>query len=359
MSTKPEAEKKKQCWLGIEDSEEEGTGGGSEQEEEESRLKGLERRSSKRRKVDYASSASEDDDGGTDGDNRDADEEGEEEVDEEQEGIREKGKKKSRNTDKHDDLLITSSSRLKPLSKEELAASKEATAKTGVVYLSRVPPFMKPMKVKSLLSRFGEVGRIFLSPEDPKAYARRVRFGGNKKRNFEEGWVEFKSKKIAKLVAETLNTTTIGGKRSAPSVTCGKKGSYYHDDVWNIKYLPKFKWHHLQAQIAYENASRQAKLRAEIAQATRENKTYIRNVERAKMVEKMESSRKRKFKELAEASGDKDSKQPEPLEIRRQFRQRSAKGKKAEEGEGKESSEKVKRLLNKFTNCNKSGSFAH
>lgn len=69
---------------------------------------------------------------------------------------------------------------------------------------------MKPMKVKQLLSYFGEIGRIFLAPEDPKAYARRVRFGGNKKRNFDEGWVEFKSKKDAKLVAETLNATTIG-----------------------------------------------------------------------------------------------------------------------------------------------------
>lgn len=69
---------------------------------------------------------------------------------------------------------------------------------------------MKPMKVKQLLSRFGEIGRVFLAPEDPKAYARRVRFGGNKKRNFDEGWVEFKSKKDAKLVVETLNTTTIG-----------------------------------------------------------------------------------------------------------------------------------------------------
>ncbi|CAZ81016.1 unnamed protein product [Tuber melanosporum] len=339
MSTKLEDNKKKQDWLVIEDSEEEGTGDDSEQEEEESRLKELERRGSKRYKVDHASPASEDDDDG-EIDGGDSDASGEEdgkEIDGKQEGTREKGKKEGKNIDKHDDLLITSSLRLKPLSKEELAASKEATSKTGVVYLSRIPPFMKPMKVKLLLSRFGEIGRIFLSPEDPKSYARRVRFGGNKKRNFEEGWVEFKSKKVAKLVAETLNTTIVGGK----------KGSYYHDDVWNIKYLPKFKWHHLQAQIAYENASRQAKLRAEIAQATRENKTYIRNAERAKMVEKMESSKKRKLKELSGASGDNDSEQLEPLQIRRQFRQHSAKGRRAEEGEGRESSEKVKRLLSK------------
>lgn len=35
--------------------------------------------------------------------------------------------------------LITNPLKLRPLSKEELAASKAATAKTGVVYLSRIP----------------------------------------------------------------------------------------------------------------------------------------------------------------------------------------------------------------------------
>jgi len=139
MSTKPEDHKKKQDWLGIEDSEEEGIENDPEQEEEESRLKGLERRSSKRRKVDHASSASEDDDDTSGGGSDTNGEEDGKETDEEQGDIREGGKKKSKNIDKRSDLLITSSSKLKPLSKEELAASKEASAKTGVVYLSRVP----------------------------------------------------------------------------------------------------------------------------------------------------------------------------------------------------------------------------
>ena len=28
--------------------------------------------------------------------------------------------------------------------------------------------------------------------------------------------------------------------------------SAYHYDLWNMKYLPKFKWHHLTEEIAYE-----------------------------------------------------------------------------------------------------------
>jgi ESF2/ABP1 family protein len=45
------------------------------------------------------------------------------------------------------------------------------------------------------------------------------------------GWIEFADKKIAKQVAESLNNTAIGGK----------KGDFYHDDIWNLKYLKKFK----------------------------------------------------------------------------------------------------------------------
>ena len=35
----------------------------------------------------------------------------------------------------------------------------------GIVYLSRIPPFMKPLKVRHLLSQHGEVGHVFLQPE--------------------------------------------------------------------------------------------------------------------------------------------------------------------------------------------------
>ena len=35
----------------------------------------------------------------------------------------------------------------------------------GIVYLSRVPPYMKPSKVRHLFSRHGVVGRVYLQPE--------------------------------------------------------------------------------------------------------------------------------------------------------------------------------------------------
>ena len=48
-------------------------------------------------------------------------------------------------------------------SREMMQARKGPTP--GIVYLSRIPPFMKPLKVRHLLSQHGEVGRVFLQPE--------------------------------------------------------------------------------------------------------------------------------------------------------------------------------------------------
>jgi ESF2/ABP1 family protein len=120
----------------------------------------------------------------------------------------------------------------KPLTKKNLVATEAAIKKSGVVYLSRIPPFMKPAKLRSLLEPYGKINRIFLTPEDPQEHSRRVRNGGNKKRCYTEGWVEFVKKKDAKKACDLLNAQTIGGKKS----------SWYRDDVWAMKYLKGFKW---------------------------------------------------------------------------------------------------------------------
>lgn len=41
----------------------------------------------------------------------------------------------------------------------------KVAGKRGVCYLSRIPPHMKPLKLRHLLSQFGEVLRIYLAPE--------------------------------------------------------------------------------------------------------------------------------------------------------------------------------------------------
>ncbi|KAK4146587.1 uncharacterized protein C8A04DRAFT_25503 [Dichotomopilus funicola] len=182
----------------------------------------------------------------------------------------------------------------KPLTKQNLVASEAAIKKSGVVYLSRIPPFMKPAKLRSLLEPYGKINRIFLTPEDPAEHTRRVRGGGNKKRSFTEGWVEFVKKKEAKKVCDLLNAQIIGGKKS----------SWYHDDVWALKYLNGFKWHHLTEQISAENAERASRMRAEIAKTTRENKEFVRNVERAKVLNGIQSKAAAKRKKVDDEDGE-------------------------------------------------------
>jgi hypothetical protein len=128
----------------------------------------------------------------------------------------------------------------KVLRESELADSQSAIAKTGVVYVSRIPPRLNPQKIRQLLAPFGSpVLRVFLAPESTEKYTRRTKAGGSKRKRFTEGWVEFEDKKVAKRVAENLNAERTGQK----------KGDFLYDDLWCLKYLPKFKWHHLTEQI--------------------------------------------------------------------------------------------------------------
>lgn len=198
------------------------------------------------------------------------------------------------------------STKLKRLTPEQLAKEQKKIKKTGVCYLSSIPPYMKPVKLRSVLGRYGKLDRIFLKPEDPREYQKRVKYGGNKKKKYTEGWVEFVKKKEAKLCAETMNGNILGGKKS----------SYYHDDIINIKYLPGFKWFDLTQQIAKENEVRQAKLSLEISQQAKLNKSFVNNVERSKHLNRKrkagtldaEPEAKRKFDQRDVASTRADAK---------------------------------------------------
>lgn len=66
-----------------------------------------------------------------------------------------------------------------------------------------------------------------------------MKAGGNKKVMFVEGWVEFLDKGDAKAAAATLHNTPMGGN----------KRGFYGSDLWAIKYLHKFKWHHLTEKV--------------------------------------------------------------------------------------------------------------
>ncbi|KAF2091149.1 RNA recognition domain-containing protein [Saccharata proteae CBS 121410] len=318
--------RKRNEWLedDASDAEDNDVGYNSE-EEEKSRGSALAGRSSKRRKVQ--------------GDDSDPEYVGD--IDEDaQEDIEDDGDSKHRSPGNEveldeDEDDISHQPTLKPLTPKQLAASQKAARKTGVVYLSRIPPFMKPSTVKSLLQPYGAIGRIFLTPEDPAVYSKRKTSGGNKKRSFVDGWVEFLDKKKAKACVELLNAQIVGGK----------KGGYYHDDVWNMRYLKGFKWSHLTEQIANENAERASRMRAEIARTSKENKEFLRNVERAKILNGMQEKRGKQKKTSTPVADGPAGDEEKP---RRQFWQNEVKSKKAKESAPEKPSEDVQRVLSKI-----------
>lgn len=175
--------------------------------------------------------------------------------------------------------------------RKEAKKYREALEKRGVIYLSRVPPFMKPNKARIMFEQYGEVTRLYLSEEDASQRAKRKQNGGNGSKQFNEGWLEYSDKKIAKSVAESLNNTLIGGK----------KGSFYHDDTWNIKYLKNFKWDYLTEKFAYERKIQENKMKLAMAHAKRHNAEIVEAIEKTK-VQNIVGERKRKQRE-SESSG--------------------------------------------------------
>lgn len=226
----------------------------------------------------------------------------------------------------------------KPLTKKNLIKTAAAIKRSGVVYLSRIPPYMKPQKLRTLLEPYGAINRIFLSPEDPTHRKSRLRQGGNKKRNYSDGWVEFVNKADAKRACELLNTRTIGGKKT----------SFYHDDVWNLLYLKNFKWNNLTEQVAAENAERASRERAELSKTRRETKEYTQNVERAKMLEGMEAKRASKTQNEADNATSDDKRRVKETkssgERPRHFRQTAAISKRKPENQ----TEQTRRILSKI-----------
>ncbi|XP_075438324.1 LOW QUALITY PROTEIN: activator of basal transcription 1 [Ascaphus truei] len=150
----------------------------------------------------------------------------------------------------------------------------------GIIYLGHIPPRLRPRHVRNMLSVHGEVGRIFLQAEDRFVRKKKKKAGSNA-RDFTEGWVEFRDKRVAKLLAVSLNAAPMGTR----------KKNRFHDDLWNMKYLHRFKWSHLSERLAMERQVRQQRMRAEVSQTKRETNFYLQNVERSKSFSRADRKR--------------------------------------------------------------------
>ncbi|RMZ85675.1 hypothetical protein DV737_g671, partial [Chaetothyriales sp. CBS 132003] len=162
---------------------------------------------------------------------------------------------------------------------------KKKARRAGVIYLSSIPPHLRPSALRSLLQQrgFGPVTRLFLTPITKDAMKKSASTS-KARRSYAEGWVEFASHKTAKLCTQTLNATAIGGK----------KGSYYRDDLWNMKYLRGMGWEELMDGVRGEKREEEARRDEERRQIQRDAKIFLEGVEEGKRVEGMREKRKRK-----------------------------------------------------------------
>ncbi|MFH4974435.1 hypothetical protein AB6A40_001144 [Gnathostoma spinigerum] len=161
--------------------------------------------------------------------------------------------------------------KLKILKEAEDAVAKEK--RTGIIYFQSIPPFFTVSRMRAELSKYGEVGRIYLQAEK-----HRKENGKHSKRRFTEGWVEMMDKSIAKRVVQSLNRTAVGGKRR----------SFARETLWTMKYLPRFKWAHLTDQLEYERRVERQRLRNEISQAKREASFFSDQIEKGENLKRLE-----------------------------------------------------------------------
>lgn len=126
---------------------------------------------------------------------------------------------------------------------------------------------MNPSNARVILSKYGEIDRIYFEPE---------RFRRGIAYSYKEGWVEFKKKRVAKMVANTLNGQVISAKKKSP----------FAEAIWTMKYLHRFKWHHLNEQVTFDQRSKEQRLRMELGRVRKEADFYTGQLMKLKRLKK-------------------------------------------------------------------------
>jgi ESF2/ABP1 family protein len=153
-----------------------------------------------------------------------------EDGDEAQSYSEEPGEDGSNPEDDEEDEEVVKPKKKKKIHKLTLTETEnfnEKLRRRGVIYIARIPPRMTPTKIKSLLSDFGEVTRVYLVEEDATVRKRRKKeYGSSGGKRYIEGWVEFASKRKAKHVARSLNNTPISNQKRNPHYGKRKRSNY-------------------------------------------------------------------------------------------------------------------------------------
>lgn len=154
-------------------------------------------------------------------------------------------------------------------------AKREKPA-SGVIYISRIPPRMDVSAVRALLSKVGQLGRVWLRPESAEARKERRALGSTRRREeFRDGWVEFVKRSDAKRAARLLN-----GQPMAGALRPGR----WANDLWCMRLLKGYTWRDLVEETCGGGRERTLKVKAEVAAARRE-RNFVE--ERVAMARKM------------------------------------------------------------------------
>lgn len=236
---------------------------------------------------------------------------------------------------------VSSKSPQLPIELQKPHTNRSRALKPGVIYLSSLPPYLKPSALRNLLTQrgFSPITRLFLAPS-----SKAKNHHSSKKSSrqlYTEGWIEFTSKKTAKRCAETLNAAMVGGR----------KGGFYHDDIWNMKYLRGVGWEDLMGQVREERREEEARRMEERTQIARETKEFIEGVERGKMTRGIQSSRRKKRKkDDVQAQTEDPQSALDKVNEGLTWRQYKVKGSGSgrQEGDSPAVSDDVKRVLSKI-----------
>jgi ESF2/ABP1 family protein len=158
----------------------------------------------------------------------------------------------------------------------------------GVVYISRIPPGMTHHQLRTLLSPYGEIGRIWV--ETPEAIAQDKTISKGKaskmaRKMSKEGWVEFERAKKAYKTAKLLHCQPMGSGR-------------FKHDLWSLKYLKDFSWNDLVNQHLHRKKMRDERLRQSLSRAKREATKFMENRNRQ---ESIDNKKKRRREDVQEA----------------------------------------------------------
>ncbi|ELP85320.1 pre-rRNA-processing protein esf2, putative [Entamoeba invadens IP1] len=166
---------------------------------------------------------------------------------------------------------VEPSQKIEKVEKPQKTKLKGLQSERGIVYLSSIPRGITMVMLKSMMSTYKPVTRMYVVE-------------GNTRFVCKEGWFEYATHKDAKLVEYMMNGQQVGGNRHKP----------YSTQLWNIKYIPDLVWTKIFEDTEAKDEMREHQIDSSLRKVKRENEAYMKGLSHVYKVKKMN---KKKLKE--------------------------------------------------------------